>query len=61
MEHVHLMSSRLCSADAILAIKDTRKRVFVAAPINEPLSLELTWSIDAVTPARKVATVVSWE
>ena len=59
MERVHLMSSRLCSADAMLAIKDMRKSVFVAAPINVPLSPELTWSIDAVTPARKVATTVS--
>ena len=36
-----------------------RKRVFVTAPGVEPLSLELTWSMEAVTPARKVATVVN--
>ena len=36
-----------------------RKSVFVTGQSDESFSLVLTWSMDAVTPARKVATVVS--
>ena len=46
-------------ADPTLKISEERKRVFVTALIVELPSVEVICSIEAVTPARNVATVVS--